>query len=120
MFTLEEHQKAVDLFTESNRKENIVIQQLGYPSPSCLRKWYKKFMEIGLLYEKSKPKPRFTEEEIAYAIEYYHAHELTYTQTCRELGYPTRNILKKWIANSSIKVTPIDYTPPSKMLRYST
>ena len=39
MFTLEERQKAVDLFIESGRNENVVIRELGYPSPVCLRKW---------------------------------------------------------------------------------
>lgn len=119
MFTLEERQRAVELFIESGQKENIVIQQLGYPSPGCLRNWYKEFMETGTLHEKSKSKSRFTEKEIAYAIEYYHTHNLTYTQTCRELGYPTRNILKKWIANSpmpKIKALSTDCVLQKKVL----
>lgn len=58
MFTPEERQKAVELFIKSGRNENIVIQKLGYPSPSCLRNWYKEFMTTGALHEKTKPKPR--------------------------------------------------------------
>ncbi len=123
MFTLEERQKAVELFIKSDRNENIVIQKLGYPSPSCLRNWYKEFMTSGALHEKPKPKPKFTEEEIAYAVEYYHTHNLSYTQTCRELGYPTRSILKKWVSNSPIpapKELSQDCTTQENVLRYST
>lgn len=123
MFTLEERQKAVELFIKSGRNENIVIQELGYPSPVCLRNWYKEFMTTGTLHEKSKSKPKFTEKEIAYAVEYYHTHNLSYTQTCRELGYPTRNVLKKWVSNSPIspqKELSQDCTVQEKVLRYST
>ena len=122
MFTLEERQKAVDLFIESGLSENTVIRELGYPSPVCLRNWYNEFITTGALHKKSKPKPKFTEEEIAYAVEYYRTHKLTYAQACREIGYPTRNVLKKWVLNSPN--LPTDYSPtncPEKeiVLRYS-
>lgn len=123
MFTLEERQKAVDLFIESGLSENTVIRELGYPSPVCLRNWYNEFITTGKLHEKSRPKPKFTEEEIAYAVEYYRTHKLTYTQACRELGYPTRNVLKKWGSNSSLLTSTIfssaNCMEQKKVLRYS-
>ena len=86
MFTLEERQKAVDLFIESGLNENTVIRELRYPSPVCLRNWYNEFITTGTLHETSKPKPQFTEAEIAYAVEYYRTHKQTYAKACRKIG----------------------------------
>ncbi len=61
MYTYDQRMKAVKLFIESNINENIVIKNLGYPSPGALRSWYKEYMCNNDLRKESKGKPRFTQ-----------------------------------------------------------
>lgn len=97
MFTLEERQRTVDLFIKSGQKENIVIQQLGYPSLGCLWNCYKEFIETGKLHEKSKLNSRFTEEEIAYAIEYALNEDLSESMTKILLMQPPNLLVNHFI-----------------------
>ena len=97
MYTLEERMKAVELYIQSGCSEGTVIRTLGYPSHTALRNWYKEYLAAGQLRAGSAPKPRYTQEQKAAAVEYYAAHSTTLTQACRALGYPTRYVLRRWI-----------------------
>ena len=97
MYTLEERMKAVELYIQSGCSEGTVIRTLGYPSHTALRNWYKEYLAAGQLRAGSAPKPRYTQEQKAAAVEYYAAHSATLTQACRALGYPTRYVLRRWI-----------------------
>lgn len=97
MYTLEERMKAVELYIQSGYSEGTVIRTLGYPSHTALRNWYKEYLAAGQLRAGSSPKPRYTQEQKAAAVEYYATHSTTLTQACRALGYPTRYVLRRWI-----------------------
>lgn len=71
MYTLEQRQKAVELFIATGHNDSLVIQTLGYPSPNALRQWWREYEESGALHNKCLPKPRFTEKQKSEAIEYY-------------------------------------------------
>ena len=43
MYTLEERQRAVDLYLKYGRKASIVISELGYPDRKMLPKWVREF-----------------------------------------------------------------------------
>ena len=43
MYTLEERQRAVDLYLKYGRKASIVIRELGYPDRKMLPKWVREF-----------------------------------------------------------------------------
>ena len=97
MYSLEERTKAVQLYIESGCSESIVICTLGYPSYNTLKSWYREYTRTGELHATSAPKPRYTEQQIADAVAYFTANKTSLTQACRALGYPTRNVLRKWI-----------------------
>lgn len=97
MYTVEEREKAIQMYIESGKNEGVVIRTLGYASPNTLRAWYSAYMQLGCLHEHSTQKPRHTQAQIDAAIGLYAAHTLSLTQTCRALGYPTRAILRNWI-----------------------
>lgn len=97
MYSREDRIKAVQLYIDSNCNEGKVIRALGYPSPGALRQWYREYMQTGELHQTSKKKPRFTENQIKVAVEYYDKHEGSFSATVRALGYPNRNTLSQWV-----------------------
>ena len=87
----------MQLHIESGCSESVVICTLGYPSYGALRNWYREYIRTGELRATSAPKPRYTEQQIADAVAYFAANKTSLIQACRALGYPTRNVLRKWI-----------------------
>ena len=85
------------LCIESGLNESTVVQILGYPSYTTLRYWYKEYLTTGNLHRSSAAKPRYTEDQKIQAVEHYASHKTTLVQTCRDLGYPTRYVLRRWI-----------------------
>lgn len=122
MYSLEDRMRAVQLYIESGSSEGAVIRELGYPSPTALRNWYKEYLRNGWLHATSAPKPRYTEQEKAAAVAYFEIHKTTLTQTCCAMGYPSRYVLRKWILeiNPSLlnrKASACDSEKP--LVRYS-
>ena len=97
MYTLEQRQKAVELFIATGHNDSLVIRTLGYPSPNALRQWWREYEKIGTLHSKCLPKPRFSKKQKSEAVEYYLCHGQSLIGTCRALGYPSRGILAQWI-----------------------
>ena len=102
MYSLEERMRAVQLYIQSGCNERTVIRELGYPSHTALRNWYKEYIGKGRLHASSAPKPHYTEQEKEAAVAYFEADKTSLTQTCRALGYPSRYVLRKWI----LEMTP--------------
>lgn len=122
MYTLEERMKAVELYIQSGCSEGTVIRTLGYPSHTALRNWYKEYLAVGQLRAGSAPKPRYTQEQKAAAVEYYAAHSATLTQACRALGYPTRYVLRRWILETRPELLEKERKPCPKdghLVRYT-
>ena len=122
MYTLEERMKAVELYIQSGCSEGTVIRTLGYPSHTALRNWYKEYLAAGQLRAGSAPKPRYTQEQKAAAVEYYAAHSATLTQACRALGYPTRYVLRRWILETRPELLEKERKPCPKdghLVRYT-
>lgn len=60
MYSQENQMAVVHTYTNASFNENYVIRTLEYPSPNVLSSWYQKYKATGTLYEKSRPKPRYT------------------------------------------------------------
>lgn len=121
MYSLDERTKAVQLYIESGKSESLVLRTLGYPSPTALRNWYKEYLQNGDLHDVSKPKPRYTEEQKAAAVEYFATHRTSLTQSCRALGYPSRYVLRQWILEVNPALLKKDIAPCStkeSLVRY--
>ena len=97
MYSLEDRQRAVDLYFRYGRKASIVIKELGYPDRKMLAKWVKEYRETGCLHEQCICKHRYSEEEKRIAVEFYLRHGKQLSYTMKTLGYPSREFLMKWI-----------------------
>ena len=97
MFSYEERIKAVKLLIQYDMSYADVVHELGYPSKMALRKWYKEFQEYGDLHAKFDKKSNYSQEEKQVAVEYYIEHGKSVARTVKNLGYPCRPVLDKWI-----------------------
>lgn len=99
MYTLEKKQLAVETYfkLKSTRK---TIRCLGYPGARItLLKWIKEYNSYGKVIapQRKKPKPRYTDKEIDFAVRYWAEHGENITFTCNTLGYPCRTVLSRWL-----------------------
>lgn len=96
MYSYEERMKAVQLYIKYEHSLASVIQELGYPSPKALYKWFKEYEKNGDLPKTSKRRHQFTHEEKQFAVDHYIEFGRNYSRTVRMLGYPDRNLLSDW------------------------
>jgi putative transposase len=100
MYSSEKKKKAVELYIYYHLSAAAVIRELGYPERKSLIKWHKDYQE-GLVSgedQLSKPfKSKYTEEQQRFAVEYYLNRGKCYQRTIKQLGYPTRATLRKWV-----------------------
>lgn len=75
MYTLEDRRRAVQLYIKSGCNEWTVIRELGYPSPTALRNWYKEYTATGELHSASASKPHYTEQEKVAAVDYFETNK---------------------------------------------
>lgn len=98
MYSREEKLKAIKFYIQYDKKLRKTICKLGYPSRNALKEWYKEYMDTGTIDGVYHRDSKFAENEKEAAIKYYIEHGKNVSQTIRSLGYPSRNILKQWIA----------------------
>src|SRR5665648_125101 len=101
MYSREERNRAIHLYLKHNKCVADVIRVLGYPNYRTLKDWYAEYQQQlvdGSENYPCKVKPKFTEEDINTAVEYYVRNGKNYTRTVKTLGYPSRETLRKWVA----------------------
>ena len=112
--------KAIQLYIQYNRSTAAVIRELGYPSRKLLPRWYKQYQEelqTGVVWDSNREKYSKQQKEIA--VKYYAEHGRSASKTVKTLGYPSREILKKWCEESGIDVRKrrtngLQYSPEQK------
>lgn len=123
MYSSEKKKRAVKLYIRYNLSAATVIRELGYPESKTLKHWYAAYQE-GLMSgedQLSKPfKSKYTEEQQHFAVEYYLNHGKCYRRTIRQLGYPTRDTLRKWVEEIApnerkIHQRRVEYTQEQKI-----
>jgi transposase-like protein len=97
MFSYEERIKAVKLLLQYDMSYSTVIRELGYPTKETLWNWYNEYSQNGDLHQNFIKQPKYSEEEIQRAVNYYLEHGRSISKTVKKLGYPSRPILNKWI-----------------------
>jgi transposase InsO family protein/transposase-like protein len=98
MYSLEDRQKAVDLYIKSDLSAADVVCELGYPSKRMLKLWYREYRDSGSLHEKHRAGYwKYTAEQKQVAVDYYLEHGKSLSRTIRAVGYPTRETLTWWI-----------------------
>jgi transposase-like protein len=123
MYSSEKKKKAVELYIHYHLSAAAVIRELGYPERKTLIKWHKDYQE-GLAAGEdglSKPfKSKYTEDQRSFAVDYYLKHGKCYRQTIKQLGYPTRDTLRKWVQEIApderkIHQRRVEYTQKQKI-----
>ena len=97
MYSVEERQKAVDLYLKYGRNAALTIRELGYPNRHALIQWVREYEKTGELHEKPAGHRGYSEEEKRKAVDFYLEHGKQIKYTLKTLGYPGRTTLKLWI-----------------------
>ena len=97
MYSYEERTKAVQLYIKYDHSISSVRHELGYPSKTMLRRWYRENNQTSDLKKASKRKPKYTEEQKSKSLEHYLEHGRCIARTARALGYPSRQRLQNWV-----------------------
>ncbi len=101
MYSREERNRAIHLYLKYDKCIADVIRELGYPNYRTLKNWYAEYQQQLIDSSENDPckmKPRYTEEEISKAVEYYLERGKNCSRTVKALGYPSRETLRKWVA----------------------
>ena len=103
MYGKEERQKAVDLYIKYGKRAATVVSELGYTNRHTLRLWYKEFKEEGKLREGCKKREGhslcrdYDDSQVRAAVYHFLTHGRSYSWTVKDLGYPSRAMLKRWV-----------------------
>ena len=93
MYSYEERMEAVQLYIKYDLSAADTIRELGYPNYNMQRRWNKEYVETGDLHKKCRKKPRFTQEEMRKAVDYYFEHGRCLRRKVSALGYPSKKTL---------------------------
>ena len=63
MYSVEERQKAVDLYLKYGRNAALAIRELGYPKRHALMQWVREYEKTGKLHEKTAGHRGYSEKE---------------------------------------------------------
>jgi putative transposase len=99
MYSREQRLKAIELYIQYDMSAIKVRRKLGYPDRRQLYKWYEEYLNekrSGIIEERKKRKPKYTEEQQQIAVDYYLNHGRNITGTIRSLGYPHKDLLRQW------------------------
>lgn len=102
MYSRKERLQAVEFYLKYDKKAYLVYRELGYPDRRQLYKWYEDYLEeqktgvIKKCYIKTSP-PKYNDEQIQKAIYYYMEHGKSISGTISALGYPCKDVLRKWL-----------------------
>jgi transposase-like protein len=98
MYSLEERQKAVDLYIKYDLSAADTVRELGYPNRKSLALWYKEYLETGMLHEKHMGgKQHYSAKQKQAAVDHYLQHGKSLSRTARAMGYPSKEALRIWI-----------------------
>ena len=97
MYSYEDRIKAVKLYVKYDLSAADTIRELGYPDYKTLVQWYKEYQETGGLHRRFNRHPKYTVEQMQFAVDYYLNHGRNLSRTVRVVGYPSRPTLEEWI-----------------------
>lgn len=98
MYTYADRIKAVRLYLKLGRRLGATIRKLGYPTKNTLIGWYREYLanqDLKAGYARSWR--QYSIEQMHAAVQHYLDHGRCMSFTLRELGYPSRVALTRWI-----------------------
>jgi putative transposase len=96
MFSYDEKMKAIQLYMKYESWSSV-IDELGYPSVGALRQWVQEYTTNGDVRKEISRKPKYSDQQIQRAVDYYLTHGRNIAKTVRDLGYPCRAFLQEWL-----------------------
>ena len=99
-YTREQRLRAVRLYERYDRSTASAINELGYPSRGMLARWHRAWVEAGCDGGGSLDDgrgERYTFEQKRAAVDHYLQHGRCLRRTLRALGYPSHEVLARWI-----------------------
>lgn len=99
MYSRENRNRAIELWLKYDKSSTAVTNELGYPSPKMLARWYKESLEekeTGVINDHHRRLSRYTAEQKKAAVDHYLEHGRCLARTMRALGYPCQELLSNW------------------------
>jgi len=99
VYSREDRNRAIELWLKYDKSSTAVTNELGYPSPKMLERWYKESLEeveTGVSHDHRRKLSRYTAEQQKVAVQHYLEHGRCLARTIRALGYPCQELLSKW------------------------
>lgn len=98
MYSMEQRQAAIETYIRFDHSSADTIAELGYPSRTMLREWWKEYERTGMVPERKPRTPAFSAGQTHAAVSYYLEHGRSLSRTRRAMGYPKSNAtLAKWV-----------------------
>lgn len=97
MYSYDERMRAIALYIRYDRSSAATIRELGYPSRKALYRWYREYEQSGDLHGEYRKTRKYSALQKQVAVEYYFEHGRSISATMRAVGYPSREMLGKWI-----------------------
>lgn len=96
MYSPEEKRQAVELYIKYDKSCAAVIHELGYPCRVQLLTWYREYEENDGQFNADRYR-RYSDEQKRVAVDHYLEHGRCNARTRRALGYPSQEVLSRWI-----------------------
>ena len=97
MYSYEDRMRAVQLYIQYGCRAAPVIRELGYPNRHMIVRWHKEYLMTGGLHVNRDRPEKYSEQQKQHAIQHYLNHGKSISFTTRELGYPSRTLLIRWL-----------------------
>jgi putative transposase len=102
MYSYEDRMRAVALYIKLDKRVRATLRILGYPTKNSLKAWFRELETHHQLKVACAPrKPKYTEEQMRAAVDYYFDNDFCMSATIRALGYSGRDSFHKWIDTNS-------------------
>jgi putative transposase len=97
LYSYEDRMRAIALYIQYDHASATTIRELGYPSRKALYRWYREYQKSGDLHGEYRKKLKYSATQKQVAVEHYVEHGRNISATMRAVGYPSREVLRKWI-----------------------
>jgi transposase-like protein len=97
VYSYEDRMRAIALYIQYDHASATTIRELGYPSRKALYSWYREYQQCGDLHGEHRKRLKYSATERQVAVEHYFEHGRNMSATMRAVGYPSREVLRKWI-----------------------
>jgi putative transposase len=97
LYSYEDRLRAIALYIHYDHASATTVRELRYPSRKALHRWYREYEQSGDLHSEYRKKPEYSARQKQAAVEHYFEHGRSISATMRAVGYPSREVLRKWI-----------------------